>query len=110
MGILCLLVGLQSTQYANANTNKASDYYKLYAHSKLINSKQYECFQKIIFKESRWNPKAHNGSHYGLGQMKSQHYRNLDPYRQIDETIRYITIRYQSMCNAWAFHVKKGYY
>lgn len=109
VGILCLLVGLQSTQYAIANTS-SSDYFKLYAHSKLINSKQYECFQKIIHKESRWNPKAHNGSHYGLGQMKSQWYRNLDPYRQIDESIRYITKRYKSMCNAWAFHVKKGFY
>jgi hypothetical protein len=54
--------------------------------------------------------KAVNGSHYGLGQMRSQWYRNLDPYSQIDETIRYTRNRYGSMCNAWAFHERKGWY
>lgn len=108
VGILCLLVGLQSTQYANAASR--SDYFKLYAHSRIIDSKQYECFTKIIFKESRWNPQAKNGSHYGLGQMRSKWYRDLDPYRQIDESIRYITNRYHSMCNAWSHHKKKGFY
>jgi hypothetical protein len=110
MGALCLAIAILSLTSANAKTNTASDYYKLYAHSKLINSKQYECFSWIIFKESRWNPKAVNGSHYGLGQMKSQWYRNLDPYRQIDESIRYITKRYKSMCNAKAAHKVKGFY
>ena len=86
------------------------DQYKLYAHSRLINDTQYQCLKKIIYKESRWNPKAKNGSHYGLGQMRSEHYRTLDPYRQIDATIKYITIRYGSMCNAWRFHMKKGHY
>jgi len=86
------------------------DQYKLYAHSRIINYKQTHCFIAIINKESRWDPKAKNGSHYGLGQMRSQHYRNLDPYRQMDSTIAYITKRYGSMCNAWRFHQKKGYY
>jgi hypothetical protein len=53
---------------------------------------------------------AKNGSHFGLGQMRSEHYRDLDPYRQIDATIKYIKGRYGSMCNAWRFHMKKGHY
>jgi hypothetical protein len=42
--------------------------------------------------------------------MKSKHYRDLDPYRQIDASLRYITKRYSSNCKALAFHNKKGYY
>lgn len=110
-GVLCLLVGslLVQMQPAQATTTDA-DHYKLYAHSRLINEEQYKCLSKIIYKESRWNPKAKNGSHFGLGQMRSKWYRNLDPYRQIDETIRYITVRYGSMCNAWRFHERVGHY
>ena len=109
VGILCSVIASLSLQMQPAQATNA-DHYKLYAHSRLINDKQYQCFKKIIYKESRWNPKAKNGSHYGLGQMRSEHYRTLDPYRQIDATIKYITIRYGSMCNAWRFHMKKGHY
>ena len=108
-GVLCLFVGSFVLQMQPAHASN-EDQYKLYAHSRIINYKQTHCFIAIINKESRWNPKAKNGSHYGLGQMRSQHYRNLDPYRQIDATLAYITKRYGSMCNAWRFHQKKGYY
>ena len=109
VGILCLFLSSMVLQMQPAQATNA-DQYKLYAHSRLINDIQYQCFKRIIYKESRWNPLAKNGSHYGLGQMRSQHYRTLDPYRQIDASIKYITIRYGSMCNAWRFHMKKGHY
>ena len=104
LGVLCVV----STTPAEANQN--IDQYKLYAHSRVINYEQFICLSKIIYKESRWNPLAMNGSHFGLGQMRSKHYRNLDPYRQIDATILYIKGRYGSMCKAWEFHKVKGYY
>lgn len=109
VGILCCFTASLSLQMQPAQATNA-DQYKLYAHSRLINDTQYQCLKKIIYKESRWNPLAKNGSHYGLGQMRSEHYRTLDPYRQIDATIKYITHRYGSMCNAWRFHMKKGHY
>jgi hypothetical protein len=86
------------------------DHLKLYAHSRIINYEQFQCFHKIITKESRWNYLAKNGSHYGLGQMRSTWYRDLDAYRQIDATIRYVTKRYQTPCKAWAFHQQRNYY
>jgi hypothetical protein len=86
------------------------DHLKLYAHSRLLNYKEFQCFHKIITKESRWLYTARNGSHYGLGQMRSIWYRDLDPYRQIDATIRYVTKRYQTPCKAWAFHQDRGYF
>ena len=109
VGVLCLFIGSLSLQMQPAQASNA-DHYKLYAHSRIINYEQYQCFQRIIYKESRWNPMAKNGSHYGLGQMRSKHYRELDPYRQIDATIKYIKVRYGSMCKAWEFHKKKGHY
>ena len=109
VGILCLFVGSLSLQMQHAQATE-TDQYRLYAHSRIINYEQYICLSKIIHKESRWNPKAVNGSHFGLGQMRSQHYRNLDPYRQIDATIKYINHRYGSMCNAWRFHQRVGHY
>jgi len=104
LGVLCIV----GTTPAKAITK--TDYLKLYAHSRIIDYEQFICLSKIIYKESRWNTQAINGSHYGLGQMRSKHYRNLDGYRQIDATILYIKGRYGSMCKAWEFHKAKGYY
>ena len=90
--------------------NYSIDHLKLYAHSRLLDYKEFQCFNRIITKESRWSYTAHNGSHWGLGQMRSTYYRDLDPFRQIDATIKYITKRYGSTCEAWAFHQKRNYY
>jgi hypothetical protein len=100
------ITGIPVAQSANYSV----DHLKLYAHSRLLDYKEFQCFNKIITKESRWSYSARNGSHYGLGQMRSQHYRDLDPFRQIDATIKYITIRYQTSCKAWAFHQQRNYY
>jgi hypothetical protein len=94
---------------ANA-ANYSIDHLKLYAHSRLLDYKEFQCFNKIITKESRWSYTARNGSHYGLGQMRSKHYRDLDPFRQIDATIKYITNRYETPCKAWAVHQVKNWY
>ena len=108
-GVLCLCIGSLSLQMQPAQA-AASDYLKLYAHSRIINDKEYECFKAIITKESHWNINAKNGSHYGLGQMRSKHYKNLDGYRQIDASIKYIKTRYGTMCKAWLFHGKHNHY
>ena len=107
--VLAASITLISIPEASAK-NYSVDHLKLYAHSRILDYKEFQCFNKIITKESRWNYKAKNGSHYGLGQMRSQHYRDLDPFRMIDASLRYITIRYQTNCKAWAFHEQKGYY
>ena len=102
---------LSITGILNANAaNYSIDHLKLYAHSRILDYKEFQCFNKIITKESRWSYVAKNGSHFGLGQMRSKHYRDLDPFRQIDATLRYVTIRYHTPCKAWAFHQANGYY
>jgi hypothetical protein len=107
MSIMILTVS--ATTEAKAATQ--SDAFKLYAHSRIVNDEQYQCFYKLINKENRaWNPKARNGSHHGIGQMRNETYKNLDGYKQIDWTLRYIKERYGSMCNAWRFFKANGYH
>ena len=107
--IASALIAVQGVDTASA-ANYSIDHLKLYAHSRILDYKEFECFNKIITKESRWSYTARNGSHYGLGQMRSKHYRDLDPFRQIDATLKYITIRYQTPCKAWAFHQQRNYF
>lgn len=104
-----VIVAMQGADTAKA-ANYSIDHLKLYAHSRILDYKEFQCFNKIITKESRWSYTARNGSHYGLGQMRSKHYRDLDPFRQIDATIRYNHKRYSTQCNAWSFHLKHGWY
>jgi hypothetical protein len=110
--MLLLITGFSAPIGANHAHSAAYsiDHLKLYAHSRILDYKEFQCFNKIITKESRWSYVAKNGSHYGLGQMRSKHYRDLDPFRQIDASLRYITNRYQTPCKAWAFHQERNYY
>ena len=86
------------------------DALKLYAHSKILIDSQYQCFHKLITKESNWRVNAVNGSHYGIGQMRNIKYKTLDGFKQVDWTLAYIKGRYQTPCKAWEFHKIKGYY
>ena len=112
MGAVYVLAAITSiTSIPNSQAaNYSIDHLKLYAHSRILDYKEFQCFNRIITKESRWSYSARNGSHYGLGQMRSKHYRDLDPYRQIDATLKYITNRYGTSCKAWAFHQERNYY
>ena len=89
---------------ANANMNL-----KLYAYN-LLSWKEFECFNWLIYKESRWNYKAKNGSHYGLGQMRSTWYRDLSPQGQIKASIKYIHHRYGCACKALHHLETKGWH
>ena len=107
--VLAASITLMSIPEATA-ANYSIDHLKLYAHSRILDYKEFQCFNRIITKESRWSYTARNGSHRGLGQMRSEHYGNLDPFRQIDATLKYITNRYGTSCKAWAFHQERNYY
>ena len=107
--VLAAITSITSIPTATA-TSYSIDHLKLYAHSRILDYKEFQCFNRIITKESRWSYTARNGSHRGLGQMRSEHYGNLDPYRQIDATLKYIAKRYGTSCKAWAFHEERNYY
>ena len=103
-----LILTISTTVEAKAVSQ--TDLLKLYAHSRIINYEQFNCFNALITKESNWRVDAKNGSHYGLGQMRNTKYGNLDGFSMVDWSIRYITKRYGSMCNAWRFFKVNGYH
>lgn len=91
---------------------------KDYAHSKVdekFGEGHWENFDKLINKESGWNPNAQNprSTAYGLAQFLDSTWQNgktSDPYKQIDEAIEYIADRYGSPTEAWNFHRQRGWY
>jgi hypothetical protein len=105
---LCLAIATpaQATQDAKPSI----DSLKLYAHSRIVNYKEFQCFNTLITKESNWRVEAinPNGNHFGLGQMRNTKYRNLDGFRMIDWSLRYIDHRYQGkICNGALAHWRK---
>ena len=96
---------------ANANKNNVMNL-KLYAHNLIDDWNEFNCFNTLIHRESSWRYWAKNGSHYGLGQMRSTWYRDLTPKQQIKATLKYIDARYDGkICDgALASSLKRGWY
>jgi hypothetical protein len=80
---------------------------------------QYSCLNRLWTKESHWNYKAHNyrsGAH-GIAQalpavkmeIISDDWRT-NPVTQIRWGLRYIDIRYETPCDAWAKFKRSRYY
>jgi hypothetical protein len=92
------------------NTYQDTNNYKLYAHIKLKDAKQYRCLELLWYKESRWDPRADNpkSTAYGIPQLLKL--KVNDPYKQIDLGLKYIKHRYGSACKALDFHKKTGHY
>jgi hypothetical protein len=93
----------------NPSPSKADMNLKLYAYNKMDWS-EFQCYNWLIIKESSWNPKARNGSHRGLGQMRSEWYGTLSPKKQINVHIKYIRHRYSDACNALKHFELKGWH
>ena len=75
------------------------------------NLEQTQCWVELIWRESRFNPQARNGSHYGLGQMRSTWYRDLNPRQQVKAHLNYIAHRYDNdSCKALKHNKVKGWH
>jgi len=92
------------------STQRDKENYKLYAHIKLLNAKQYRCLEILWNKESRWDPRADNpkSSAYGIPQLLKM--KELDPFKQIDLGLKYISKRHSTPCKALDYHNRKGHY
>ncbi len=92
------------------NTQRDKENYKLYAHIKLLNSKQYRCLEILWMRESKWDPRADNpkSSAFGIPQMLKM--KELDPFKQIDLGLKYITHKHSTPCKALHFHNQRGWY
>jgi hypothetical protein len=89
---------------------ETTNHYRQWAFIQLNDLDQFYCLDELNYKESRWNPKAKNGSHYGIPQGRSKWLSKVDGYKQIDWQLKYIEKRYSNPCNALAHHKIKGWY
>ena len=88
------------------------DYAHVMVMKKWVKRKEYFCLARLWGKESAWNSQAFNpvsvnGKHAGgipqiLGLDPTMHYT-----LQIQRGLKYISHRYDSPCNAWAFWMAK---
>jgi hypothetical protein len=108
-GVLCLAVAIPSPTWADSQASK--DRFKLYLHTRVIMDKQYQCAYALYMKESKFDSRAVNGSHYGIPQLRNKKLKNMDGFTQIDWGIRYIAHRYKGdYCLAWKHFKDKGWH
>jgi len=73
-GVACsvaVVIGI-SLSIAGASSSEASIVPLKVLANKQLSDKQYNCHNEIVYRESRWDRLAVNGSHYGYYQMRSK--------------------------------------
>jgi hypothetical protein len=110
-----VLVAIGITLFA-APSAAAPDEVKQYVSAKeyaaylLQDTQQYKCLATLYGKESAWNDKAVNGSHYGIPQGRSEYLKTADKYEQIRWGLGYIEVRYGTPCAALRFFRENNYH
>ena len=79
---------------------------KAFARSQISSKREYVCLSRLYGKESAWNYKAQNGSHYGIPQGKSKYLKTASPQQQVTWGLNYIHHRYKTPCEAWRHWLK----
>lgn len=105
------------TVYPNLKSSSAIEVYKEYVRLH-TSPKEYKCYDKLIFKESSWNPLAKNpkSTAFGLGQFIDKTWdlvpqsKTTNPYDQLDAMFHYVKERYGDGCSAWNFWLRNNYY
>ena len=85
LGVLCLS-GTQPAVASIDATKSLADYQ--------LTDKQYKCHNEIIYRESRWQIDAVNGSHHGYYQIRSKHIKGKAYDYQFWMYWYYVTHRY----------------
>jgi hypothetical protein len=112
-GVL-VAIGISLLLVPSAGGSKPVQYvtYKQFAlHQLGYDYEQYKCLSKLYGKESAWNPKARNGSHYGIPQGRSIYLSKVDGYKQVQWGLDYIAHRYDAdTCKAYEHWKAKGWH
>ena len=96
--------------YSVAKENYKPIHYKQYILITLNDLDETYCLVELYHHESRFNPKARNGSHFGIPQGKSKYLATVDGTKQINWGIKYNLHRYGSMCKALEHYKIKGWH
>ena len=105
LAFTCLL-----KDYSVATENYKPTHYKQYILIELNDFTEAYCLIDLYTAESRFNPKARNGSHYGIPQGRSKYLATVSGTKQIDWGIKYNINRYGSMCKALEHYKIKGWH
>ncbi len=96
--------------YSVANDNYKPMHYRQYILLQLNDFTEAYCLIELYTAESRLNPKARNGSHFGIPQGRSKYLATVSGTKQIDWGIKYNKHRYGTMCAALQHYKDKGYH
>ena len=99
-----------SKDYSVAAENYKPIHYKQYILITLNDIDETHCLIELYMAESRLNPLARNGSHYGIPQGRSKYLATATGTKQIDWGIKYNLNRYGSMCKALEHYKIKGWH
>ena len=105
LAFTCLL-----KDYSVAAENYKPTHYKQYILIELQDFTEAYCLIDLYSAESKLNPKARNGSHYGIPQGRSKWLSTVPGTKQIDWGIKYNLNRYGSMCKALQHYKIKGWH
>jgi hypothetical protein len=110
--LVATLIFLEVICFEKTNSVAADNInnYRQWAFIQLNNLDEFYCLDYLYYKESRWNPQARNGSHYGIPQGRSKWLSTVDGYKQVEWGIKYNNVRYGSMCKALEHYKIKGWH
>jgi len=109
-GLVVILSLLLANSSNYGSYSKSLDNWKTYL-KQVVKPKELQSCLEIIRLESNGNPKAKNGSHYGLVQGRSEYLKSATPIEQIDWFVKYLDHRYSGSCIvALKHHRARGWY
>ena len=110
VGVALFVAQISSLERAESQVIHKTNHYRQWAFIQLNDVNEFNCIDELYYKESRWNPKAKNGSHYGIPQGRSKYLQRVNGYKQVEWGIKYNLNRYGSMCKALDHHKRKGWH
>lgn len=109
--LAAVLININNTSANAIYLKRYQTDWALVAMNHLGTLEEAQCWVELIWRESRFDPKARNGSHYGLAQMRSTWYRDLKPRQQVRAHMNYLDHRYNgSACKALKHNKTKGWH
>jgi hypothetical protein len=109
-GVLFVITTVATGEAKAVNTSSV-EMFKLYAHMKVLDDKQYRCLVILWRLESNWSPTARNSKSSAFGIPQLLKMKETNPFKQIDLGLKYIDHRYDSdTCKALSHHKKRGHY
>ena len=110
IGIALCLANISGFEKAHSAEVHKVNHYRQWAFIQLNNLEFFYCLDELNYKESRWNPKAKNGSHHGIPQGRSLYLARVDGYKQVQWGLDYIGHRYGEPCVALDHWSKYGWH